>query len=239
MARHSAAENPPWDDPDRTEADEHAGRLRTDDPGATVRTHPRTAGWPDQHRAADRCEVRRDPGPVEARPSPPPSPPSALRRFLGWLGSLALLAAVALALAVAVVPAAAGGSALTVLSPSMTPTYPVGTLVVIRPRPIDTIRIGDVVSFTDRDPATGATRTVTHRVIGVDPGPQFRTKGDANPSPDQDAVQATEVRGVAWYSIPKVGGWGSDVRSGPGLLVTGGAVLLVIALLLLVPRRKP
>lgn len=175
---------------------------------------------------------------MEAQPPSRPSSPSAVRRFVGWLGSLVLLAAVALALAVAVVPAAAGGSALTVLSPSMTPTYPVGTLVVIRPRPVDTIRIGDVVSFTDRDPATGATRTVTHRVVAAEPGPQFRTKGDANPAPDQDAVQATEIRGVAWYSIPKVGGWGSDVRSGPGLLVVGGAVLLVIALMLLVPRRR-
>lgn len=164
--------------------------------------------------------------------------PSAPRRFLAWLGSLVLLAVVALALAVAVVPAAAGGSALTVLSPSMTPTFPVGTLVVIRPKPVDTIRIGDVVSFTDRDPASGATRAVTHRVIGVDPGPQFRTKGDANASADPDPVQATEVRGVEWYSIPYVGGWGSAVRSGPGLLPAGGAVLLIVALMLLAPRRK-
>ncbi|MDQ4116425.1 MAG: signal peptidase I, partial [Actinomycetota bacterium] len=178
---------------------------------------------PDQR--ADRSGAMRNPA------------PSGLRRFLAWLGSLALLAAVALAVAVAVLPAAVGGSALTVLSPTMAPTFPPGTLVVIRPRPIDSIKIGDVLSFTDRDPATGSTRTVTHRVIGVDPGPQFRTKGDANASPDRDAVPASEVRGVAWYSIPWVGTWGFPVRPGPGPLLACGAVLLVIALMLLAPRR--
>ncbi|TCK24263.1 signal peptidase [Pseudonocardia endophytica] len=188
-----------------------------------------------EERAAARAAAGSDP--VADGPAAP-ARPSVLRRFLAWLGSLVLLAAVALALAVAVVPAAVGGSALTIESPSMSPTFPVGTLVVIRPRPIDGIRIGDVVSFTDRDPATGATRTVTHRVIGVDPGPLFRTKGDANPSPDRTPVQATQVRGVEWYAIPFVGEWGSKVRSGPGLLLTAGAALLVVALMLLLPRRK-
>lgn len=229
MARHSAAESSPRDEEDGPGADGHSGSLRTDGPpSATVRVRPRTAGWPDQRRGADRRGARMGAAPAR---------PSALRRFLAWLGSLALLAAVALALAVAVVPVAVDGSALTVRSPSMTPTFPVGTLVVIRPKPVDTIRIGDVVAFTDRDPASGATRAVTHRVVGVEPGPRFRTKGDANAAQDPDPVQAGDVRGVEWYSIPMVGKWGSDIGSGPGLLLVGGAVLLVIALLLLAPRR--
>lgn len=203
----------------------HSAAARKDDTRSTERIYPRTAGWPDQRRGTDRPEALA-------------TPLSALRRVIAWLGSLVLLAAIGLALAVAVVPAAVGGSTLTVLSPSMTPTYPVGTLVVTRPRPIDTIRIGDVVSFTDRDPATGATRTVTHRVVRVDPGPRFRTKGDANEAKDQEPVLATEVRGVAWYSIPKVGQWAPAVQSGPGVLLAGGAVLLVVALMLLVPRRS-
>lgn len=223
MARHSAAERPTSPARDGRSA----GRRPADDPCPTERIAPVAAEPPPSA------------GPAAATPAAPAAPrPSALRLFVGWLGSLALLAAVALAVAVAVVPAATGGSALTVLSPSMTPTFPVGTLVVIRPRPVDEIRIGDVVSFTDRDPATGATRTVTHRVIGVDPGPAFRTKGDANEAPDPDPVLATEVRGVEWYSIPKVGQWGSAARSGPGLLLSAGGVLVVVALMLLVPRRN-
>ncbi len=231
MARHSAAEHSQetaWRSPDRLGAAHGSGGVRADDPSSTQRIHPRAAGWPDQRATGREAGTTTT---TAARPS-------ALRRFVAWLGSLVLLGAVALALAVAVVPVAAGGSALTVLSPSMTPTFPVGTLVVIRPRPVEAIRIGDVVSFTDRDPATGSTRTVTHRVVGVDPGPQFRTKGDANAAQDPDAVQATEVRGVEWYSVPKVGAWGSQVRSGPGLLLAGGSVLLVVALMLLVPKRR-
>ena len=122
----------------------------------------------------------------------------------------------------AVVPVAAGGSALTVLSPSMTPTFPVGTLVVIRPRPVERIRIGDVVSFTDRDPGTGSTRTVTHRVVGVDPGPQFRTKGDANEAQDPEPVQATEVRGCGVVLGPGGRPVGLGVRSGPACCSRAG-----------------
>lgn len=160
-----------------------------------------------------------------------------LRRVGGVVGTLAALAAVAVALAVAVVPALGGATVYTVLSPSMVPTLPPGTAVVVRPRPVGSIVVGDVVTFTARDPASTATRVVTHRVVAVQPGPALVTRGDANPDPDPGTVAPADVRGVLWYSVPWVGRAAEALRSSSGLLVGGGAVLLLVGLALLVPRR--
>jgi signal peptidase len=164
-------------------------------------------------------------------------PTRPLRRV--WSASLLLvvLLAVGLALAVAVVPAVVGGSTLTVLSGSMEPTLPVGSVVVVRPRPPAEIAVGDVVTFLARDPASDATRVVTHRVVEVLPGPGFRTRGDANPDPDPGVVAAADVRGVQWYTVPWVGGATDAVRTPVGLLVGGGVLLLAVGIGLLVPRR--
>lgn len=160
-----------------------------------------------------------------------------LRRAGSALLLLVVLLAVGLALAVAVLPAVVGGSTLTVLSGSMEPTLPVGSVVVVRPRPPAEIGAGDVVTFLARDPASDATRVVTHRVVEVLPGPEFRTRGDANPDPDPGVVAATDVRGVQWYSVPWVGGAMEAVRTPAGLIVVGGVLLLVVGIGLLVPRR--
>ena len=70
----------------------------------------------------------------------------------GWLSALGtglgvgLLALVVLvAVLVIVVPGAIGGRALTVLTSSMEPTYPPGTLVVVKPTPPGEVHIGDVL----------------------------------------------------------------------------------------------
>lgn len=159
------------------------------------------------------------------------------RRLWSALLTLLVLAAVALALAVAVVPAVAGGSTLTVLSGSMEPTLPVGSVVVVRPQPVEGIAAGDIVTFLARDPGSDATRVVTHRVVEVLPGPEFRTRGDANPDPDPGLVAPADVRGVEWYAVPWVGSAMEFVRTPTGLLVGGGALLLLIGAGLLLPRR--
>ncbi len=155
------------------------------------------------------------------------------RRAVGALLALGVLLALAVALVVAVVPALAGASTYTVLSPSMVPTLAPGTVVVVRPRPA--VAVGDVVTFIARDPDSSATRVVTHRVVAVEPGPALRTRGDANADDDPGLVAAADVRGVLWYSVPWVGRAAEALRSPAGLLVGGGVVLLLGASLLL-PR---
>jgi signal peptidase len=158
------------------------------------------------------------------------------RVVMRWLGALLLLVVVVAAVAVTVVPAVAGASPLTVLSGSMEPTLPVGSTVVVRPASADRIAIGDIITFTDRQPGTTETRIVTHRVIEVLPGPAFRTQGDANDAPDPHPVAAADVRGSYWYDVPLVGLVKDRLFSLVGLLYLAGIVLLVVAANLLLPQ---
>lgn len=165
----------------------------------------------------------------------PPVRTPVARRVFRWVGVLALLVVVASAVAVAGVPALTGATPLTVLTGSMVPTLPVGSTVVVRPRPAAEIVSGDIITFTDRDPDSAETRVVTHRVVEVLPGPRFRTKGDANNAPDPHPVAAADVHGVLWYDVPLVGLVKDRLFSLVGLLMAVGLVMLVVAAQLLLP----
>jgi signal peptidase len=142
---------------------------------------------------------------------------------------------------VSLVPALTGARALTVLSGSMVPTLPVGSVAVVRPRPADQIRPGDVITFTDRDPDRPTPRIVTHRVVATQTGPaglMFRTKGDANNAPDERLAAAADVQGVLWYSVP-VAGWVRELLISPAcLLYLLGVVLLMVAGHLVLPQTR-
>jgi signal peptidase I len=161
-----------------------------------------------------------------------------LRRIGGWLLGLVVLAFVALAAAIAIVPAVAGGHSLTVLSGSMVPTLPVGSIAVIRPVEPTRVTPGMVINFTDRELGDAQARIVTHRVVEVRPGPEFVTRGDANPSNDVKPVAAADVHGQLWYDVPYVGTLREKLWGPAGIAVLGGVVLLAVAFTLLVPKYR-
>lgn len=119
----------------------------------------------------------------------------------GLIGVIVLLGVAAI-----VVPAATGSTTLTVLTSSMEPDFPAGTLVVVRPTDVADIGPGDVITYQLR---SGEPEVVTHRVLQqhrtADGEPFFITQGDANPSPDPEPVQPVQVRGTVWYAIPWLG----------------------------------
>ena len=121
-----------------------------------------------------------------------------------------------------------------VRSGSMTPTIPVGSLVVTTRAPAASLRVGDVIVF-DRPDRPGM--MIVHRIAAVvqtPDGPAFLTKGDANNSPDGWVVPA---RGEGWraaYSFPGLGftvGWLHAALSRRGWL---GAIAIVAAVMALV-----
>ena len=126
-----------------------------------------------------------------------------LVQVAGWL---VILAVVAISLVMLVLPRAAGAEPYTILTGSMRTIYPPGTLVVTKPIDPDQVKIGDVITF---QLDSGKSAVVTHRVIGVRTGtdgePEFITKGDANPSPDTEAVRSVQLRGKLWYAVPYLG----------------------------------
>lgn len=133
-----------------------------------------------------------------------------------WTGLSAGLLALVLGLGVLVIglPAAVGGMPLTVLSGSMEPTYSPGDLVVVRPTPVEEIRLGDVVTYQVRsgDP-TRVTHRVVSRSVATDGTTAFVTQGDNSAVEDEAPVRDVQVVGTVWYSIPWLG-WVNHAISG-------------------------
>lgn len=94
----------------------------------------------------------------------------------------------------------AGIRSMVVLSGSMAPFIPTGSVVYIKPE--KNYRKGDVITFTTGD------ITVTHRIVGVKygkNGQEYKTKGDANSSLDKDLVLQENVLGKSVFSLSYLG----------------------------------
>lgn len=124
---------------------------------------------------------------------------------LGLSGGLFALVLV-IAAAVIVVPLVTHSTPYTVLTSSMEPTLPPGTLIVVKPIDTAAIRVGDVVTYQLN---SGKAAVVTHRVTAItttDTGARlFTLKGDNNGIADVNPVQEVQVRGKVWYSVPWIG----------------------------------
>lgn len=132
------------------------------------------------------------------------------RGLLGYIGimlSVVLLVfVVALAVILIIVPKASGSIPLTVLTNSMAPGLPPGTLLVISPVKTDELKIGDVATYQIR---SGEPDVITHRIIAIttssDGKRLFTFQGDNNSDPDAEAVLPIQIQGRLWYSVPYVG----------------------------------
>lgn len=148
-------------------------------------------------------------------------------RALGLGASAALLVATLLiAFFVVALPALVGGQSLTVLTNSMAPSMPPGTLVVVRPTPFAEIAPGDIITYQIR---SGSPELVTHRVqqrlVASDGTVSLITRGDNNNTADAEPVHEVQVRGTVWYSVPLLG-WVNNA-------LTGQARALVVPLIAL------
>jgi signal peptidase len=158
------------------------------------------------------------------------------------LSASLLVLLLAVAAAVIGIPTLVGGSAMTVLTQSMEPGLPPGTLVVIRPTPADEIRVGDVITYQI---TSGEAAVVSHRVVSktyVDGELTFITKGDNNDANDPDPVLAVQIRGTLWYSIPLLG-WVNNVFNGPNrsiviAVIAGGLFVYALGMLVAAGREK-
>lgn len=120
-----------------------------------------------------------------------------------------------------------------VLSGSMEPAIPTGSVVVVRPIAAGEVREGDVIMFAS---LAGHSLT-THRVIRVDQqstGLRFFTKGDANKGDDINPVIPAQLVGIVVFSIPYLGYLISFIRTPLGLvlfLIVPVTVLIISELL--------
>jgi signal peptidase I len=125
----------------------------------------------------------------------------------GWPGAALGVLVVVVLLPLATFLAATwllGWQLMSVLTGSMQPTYPVGSLLVIGQIDGSDVEPGMAVVFEDpREPG----RLVAHRVVSVADGAtlSFVTQGDANASRDPSPVPARMIRGRVLWSVTHLG----------------------------------
>jgi signal peptidase len=126
---------------------------------------------------------------------------------------------------------------LIVVSGSMEPTIPTGSLLFAAEKPASDVRIGDIVTL-DRADGRGS---VTHRVIATTEtkGGAFtlELRGDANRLADFEPYVAETVMTYVGH-VPHLGNVALFLQTTQGLLLAAAAGLSLIALLLLEPRRR-
>lgn len=117
-----------------------------------------------------------------------------------------------------------------VLTGSMTPTYPTGSMIYVRDvDPLD-LRVNDVITFS-----VSTNVIVTHRIVEIVPDDnnpsimRFRTKGDANSEPDAALVPTNSVIGKVTFSVPKLGYLANYIQQPPGIYVAFIVCGLMIA----------
>lgn len=122
----------------------------------------------------------------------------------------------------------------TVLSGSMEPKYPVGSMIYVKEVDPLTLRTGDPVTFMLNE-----TTVATHRIIEVIPDEndptvvRFRTQGDNNDIPDGDTVHSANVIGKPIFSIPYLGYLANYVQNPPGRYVALGVCFLLLLAVIL------
>lgn len=137
-----------------------------------------------------------------------------LRKCCSGIATVLLVAAILLCITVMVqvtrngFVSLGGCSLFRVVTGSMEPEIPVGSVLLTRKVPIEQIRPGDVVAYHFTQPS-GVSVVVTHRVISVlknaNGMPVLETKGDANSSADGDYVDENNLIGKVIFHTNRDG----------------------------------
>ena len=130
-------------------------------------------------------------------------------------------------------PILAGYRSVIVLSGSMEPAYPVGSIMYYKAVDFDSIAIGDAITFK-----IGESALATHRVVKKNEEEQsFVTKGDSNPSEDMEPVAYEAVVGRATdFAIPYAGYFAHYIQNVYIIVIMG--VILLIGMLLIPDKKK-
>ncbi len=117
-----------------------------------------------------------------------------------------------------------------VLTGSMEPSYPTGSLVYVKAVDPATLKVSDVITFS-----MSRNAVATHRIVEKVPDPNnpysysFRTKGDANENVDNALVAQSNIIGKVVFSLPMMGHIASYIQKPPGTYVAILISLILIA----------
>ncbi|XCP85592.1 signal peptidase I [Roseburia hominis] len=139
-----------------------------------------------------------------------------------------ILVAVILACVPLTLPRLAGYQVYNVISGSMEPALPIGSLVLVKPQDAAKVQEGDIIAFYS---ATDTGAIITHRVVEnqVAAG-RLVTKGDANEDKDINPVEYDQFLGKVMFSVPFLGMILQGAASTSGKVAA--VCLIIIAVLL-------
>ena len=125
-----------------------------------------------------------------------------------------------------IVPKFIGYNTFAVISGSMEPNIPVGSLVYVEEAKFEDIAENDVITFK-----LSSSEIVTHRVTKVNHQNQsLTTKGDANETDDGEPIAYKNVVGKVKYTIPYLGYLSLYIKTPLGIAVICGVVFIIILL---------
>lgn len=154
------------------------------------------------------------------------------RKITNIISTVLIAIAVILALSL-LIPKVIGYDFYAVLSSSMSPKYPTGSMVYAKEVDVNDLEIGDVImfEFTDTTPATHRIHDIIYNEDGSLKG--FITKGDNRDSADQtpeNPLNPSRVIGRVDFGIVALGYIVSQIQR-PIVLVPTVAVLLLVVFL--------
>ena len=145
-------------------------------------------------------------------------------------GTLLILGVIALLLPPVLLPLL-GIRVCNVVSGSMEPAIPAGSVIFVRPTEAEAVGEGDVIAFS----AGGV--VVAHRVVeNRKLERRFVTKGDANEQADQKQVGYEALLGRVAYRIPLLGEITARLTTPPGKLCLFALLLCGLLLNLIAAR---
>ena len=142
-------------------------------------------------------------------------------RLCSVVGALLLAVVALLAISATVAPRFMGLQSYAIVSGSMEPSFPVGSLVYAEPIEPEALAVGDVAVFWRND------EVVIHRIEeNLYEDRELITRGDANESIDAHPALYENVVGRAVNQIPGIGYFVMALASLSGKLVLGWVVLM-------------
>ncbi len=151
-----------------------------------------------------------------------------------WNGVTTLLVAAVVILAILLTGVRVIGlTPYAILSGSMEPQYPVGSLIYVKKVDPTSIQVGDNITFVMNEELMVA----THQVYDIDPEEQcFYTQGIANRDDagniihDGSPVHYENLIGKPMFCIPGLGYFSDYVTKPPGMYLAASAALIVLLL---------
>lgn len=117
-----------------------------------------------------------------------------------------------------------------VLTGSMEPNYPTGSMIYVKDVDASSLRVNDVITFSISQGVIA-----THRIVEVVPDTnnpsifRYRTKGDANDEADASLVSAANIIGKVVFKVPRLGYVANYIQQPPGIYVAIAVGGLMVA----------